>query len=300
LAEWPPEQGRPLLIGSIDVVRKAAAICDVALEFRPCATLEEAEFGAGIVPVLDPGGAELDDMRFGQVSDATARASFKWLLCGQQLAQGGQLAGLVIGPMDSIALKKVGISMDGPDFEPPDTFQLRLSGALRVVPITEHIRTREITSYVKQDLILKLIRLLDSQLKQWGIVEPRIGVAGVNPHAAYEEEKQEIAPAIAAAHGAGIQAEGPISPDSIFRMALEGRFDAVVTMFHDQGQIAVKTVGFAGACTVFLGLPYIRIGIPHGTAVEIAGTGRAQHLSMLAAIRTAAALADGRLSDLPS
>jgi 4-hydroxythreonine-4-phosphate dehydrogenase len=202
--------------------------------------------------------------------------------------------------MDSGALKKVGISMDGPDFEPPDTFQLRLSGALRVVPITEHIRTREIVSYVKQDRILKLIGLLDAQLRQWGIADPRIGVAGVNPHAAYEEEKEEIAPAVAAARAGGVRADGPVSPDSVFRMALEGRFDAVVTMFHDQGQIAVKTVGFAGACTVFLGLPYIRIGIPHGTAVEIAGNGKAQHFSMLAAIRTAAALADGRLSELPS
>jgi 4-hydroxythreonine-4-phosphate dehydrogenase len=282
------------------VVRKAAAICGVVLEFRPCANIEEAEFGAGFVPVLDPGGSDLDDMQFGQVSDATARASFKWLLCGQQLAQSGVLAGLVIGPMDSGALKKVGISMDGPDFEPPDTFQLRLSGALRVVPITEHIRTREIVSYVKQDRILKLIGLLDAQLRQWGIADPRIGVAGVNPHAAYEEEKEEIAPAVAAARAGGVRADGPVSPDSVFRMALEGRFDAVVTMFHDQGQIAVKTVGFAGACTVFLGLPYIRIGIPHGTAVEIAGNGKAQHFSMLAAIRTAAALADGRLSELPS
>ncbi len=97
-----------------------------------------------------------------------------------------------------------------------------------------------------------------------------------------------------AARRIGIDATGPVSPDSVFRRAMEGAFDAVVTMYHDQGQIAVKTAAFVGACTVFLGLPYVRIGIPHGTAYEIAGTGKAQHLTMLAAMHTAAALASGR------
>ena len=92
----------------------------------------------------------------------------------------------------------------------------------------------------------------------------------------------------------GIDAIGPVSPDAVFRQAREGVFDAVVTMYHDQGQIALKTAAFAGACTVFLGLPYVRIGIPHGTAYDIAGTGKAQHLTMLAAMRTAAALSSGR------
>ena len=92
----------------------------------------------------------------------------------------------------------------------------------------------------------------------------------------------------------GIDVSGPLVPDAVFRQTIEGKYDAVVTMFHDQGQIPVKTVGFAGACTVYIGLPYVMLNVPHGTAFDIAGKGVAQHLSMLSAMKTAARLASGQ------
>jgi 4-hydroxythreonine-4-phosphate dehydrogenase len=109
-----------------------------------------------------------------------------------------------------------------------------------------------------------------------------------------EEDHNEIKPAVAQAVSAGIDATGPIPPDSVFRMAGQGQFDVVVTMYHDQGQIAVKTAAFAGACTVYINLPYIQLSVPHGTAFDIAGRGVAQPLSMASAIRTAAMLAAGK------
>ncbi len=118
-------------------------------------------------------------------------------------------------------------------------------------------------------------------------------VAGFNPHAMFDEDVRRIAPAVEAARKEGIDARGPIGPDAVFRKNIEGVYDAVVTMFHDQGQIVVKTVGFAGACTLYLGLPYILLNVPHGVAFDIAGQGVAQHLSMLSALQTAAHLARG-------
>src|SRR5262249_16657229 len=127
----------------------------------------------------------------------------------------------------------------------------------------------------------------------WGLPKPRIAVAGLNPHAMFEEDREEVAPAIKEAREQGVDANGPISPDSVFRMALGGKFDAIVTMYHDQGQVAVKTSAFEGACTICLGLPYVLVAIPHGTAYDIAGTGKAQHFNMLAGLKTAARLAGG-------
>jgi 4-hydroxythreonine-4-phosphate dehydrogenase len=196
--------------------------------------------------------------------------------------------------VDSSSLKLGGIVKDIDDLQPPDTFMFRISGKLRAVPITEHIRIRDIPATVTQERVLHVIRMVDEKLRLWGLPRPHIAVAGLNPHAMFEEDREQVAPAIEAARALGIDASGPHSPDSVFRLAMEGRYDAVVTMYHDQGQIAVKTTAFEGACTIYMGLPYVMLNVPHGTAFDIAGKGKAQHYSVLAAIRTAAALAAGK------
>ena len=153
---------------------------------------------------------------------------------------------------------------------------------------------QEVPQSVRRERVRNVIVLIGEQLKRWGIVQPRIAVAGLNPHCMGEEEGREIAPAIADAKRAGFDVTGPLSPDTVFRLGVLGHYDVIVTMYHDQGQIAVKTVGLEGACTIFVGLPYLRIGIPHGSAMNIAGTGTAQHATTLKAMETAASLASGR------
>jgi 4-hydroxythreonine-4-phosphate dehydrogenase len=170
----------------------------------------------------------------------------------------------------------------------------RISGALRAVPITEHIRLRDVVATVTPARIVPVIRMVDEYLRKWGLPDPRVGVAGLNPHAMFEEDREQVAPAVEEARKLGIDVTGPISPDSVFRLCLEGRYDAVVTMYHDQGQIAVKTTAFEGACTIYMGLQFVMLNVPHGTAFDIAGLGKAQHKSILMAMRTAAALASGK------
>ncbi len=284
---------KPILIGDSVAVERAIKVCGVTRKVTridsPDATVNEDSIG-----VLDPGGLQPGDYTVGKASAKSGKAVVDWIRLGESLGASGRIGGLVLAPVDSDSLKMGGGVKDIDDLQPAGTFMFRVSGALRVVPITEHIRMRDIPATVKTDRIVHVIRMLDENLKRWGLPKPRIAVAGLNPHAMFEEDREEVAPAVVEAKRLGIDASGPISPDSVFRMVLDRRYDAVVTMYHDQGQVAVKTAAFEGACTIYMGLPYVMVNVPHGSAFDIAGKGVAQHYSVLAAMKTAAALAAGR------
>lgn len=284
----------PLLIGCLDAVKDAARVCGIDRPVVAISSPREAAANPGCIPVIDPGGISKGEWVMGKPSAAAGQAVVRWVRAAEALGASGHISGLVFGPVDSTSLKLSGLVKDIDDLQPPGTYMFRVSGNLRVVPITEHIRLRDIPATVKKERIVELIQMLNSNLKNWGLANPRIAVAGMNCHAMFEEDVEEVLPAVQEAKAAGIDASGPISPDSVFRMVMEGRYDAVVTMYHDQGQIAVKTTAFEGACTIYMGLPYVMLNVPHGTAFDIAGTGRAQHRSFLAALKTASALASGR------
>jgi 4-hydroxythreonine-4-phosphate dehydrogenase len=289
----PQARSRVLLVGSLETIGEAARACGADVRFRKIASVDEVEANNGAIPVFDPGNLARSDYSVGEASGAGGRASFEWLRLTLDLAEAGAIDACVIGPINRQAFRLAGIFGATDEMHPPDTYQFRVNGPLRIVPITEHIKLRDVPATVTKSAVLRLIVLMDERLRRWGFAAPRLGVAGLNPHCAGEEDAEQIEPAVEEAKQRGIDATGPVSPDAVFRQAAEGRFDAVVSMYHDQGQIAIKTSAFAGACTIFVGLPYVRIGVPHGTAYEIAGTGRAQHLTMLAAMNTAAALASG-------
>ena len=170
---------------------------------------------------------------------------------------------------------------------------LRCSGNLRYVPIGEHVLIRDVPPSVTKDNVAGVIRLVGNQLERWGMKAPRIAVAGLNPHCAGSEDRDEIAPAVELTRAEGFDVTGPLSPDTVFRRALHGQFDVVVAMYHDQGQIAIKTTGLEEACAIFIGLPYVRVGVPHGSAMDIAGKGIAKPGTVLTALKTASRLING-------
>lgn len=284
---------RPVLIGDAGVVERAARLCGVT---RPVVRLSSVSDwqDEAVLNVLDPGSVAVLDKPFGQSDAACGQAVLDWTATGTRLGQEGAIAGLVMGPIDTYSLKATGKIVDIDEMQPAGTFMLRITGKLRAVPLSEHVPLSTAIAMVTPERVLHVVRLVNATLKSWGIAAPRIAVAGINPHAMFPEDQERVAPAIQAAREAGIAASGPAVPDAVFRQCMEGEHDAVVTMFHDQGQIAIKTAGFEGACTVYLGLPFVLLNVPHGVAFDIAGTGTAQHLSMLAALRTAANLAAGR------
>lgn len=283
----------PLVIGSGEVLQRAIGVCGLDLRVATVPDATRAPHGPGVADVLDPGHLDAAAVQWGCASAANGRAVYEWVRLAEQLGEAGDIGGWVMGPINSQALKLAGVMHDLDDLQPPGTYVLRLSGPLRVVPISEHIPLEQVPASVTREAVLKLLQLLDSTLKDWGMARPRLAVAGLNPHAMGRAEEEQIAPAVQAARQAGLDVTGPVSPDAVFRQCVEGRHDAVVSMYHDQGQIAVKTAVFAGACSVFIGLPYVHLSMPHGTAYDIAGTGTAQHESMLSALRTAGALARG-------
>lgn len=290
----PQAVSRPLLIGSLAALEKTRAACGIDIALRAIADSADARYQPGVIDVLDPVPLDPAQLVFGRASAACGEAVLQWLDSAEHLGRAGVVQASIMAPIDSTAIRLTGKLKELDDLQPPGTWLLRVSDGLRVVPIAEHVLMRDVPATVTQANVLALLRLLDGTLKRFGLAQPRIAVAGLNPHAMGPEDREQIAPAVEQARAEGIVASGPVSPDAVFRQCIEGRHDAVVSMYHDQGQIAVKTAVFEGACSIYIGLPYVHLSIPHGSAYDIAGKGIAQHKSMLSAMLTAAALAAGR------
>jgi 4-hydroxy-L-threonine phosphate dehydrogenase PdxA len=293
LATREPQAGAAIaLIGSIDAVRNAARLADADLTFEPAALPLRVSPRPGVIPVVDPGNLAASDIAIGMPTRFAGEATAAWVKDGVRYAEAGAIDGLIVAPIDMTSFHLAGIDMDE-YFEPDDILLLRQTGLLRTVPIAEHVLIRDVPPMVKKDRVLAVIATVDRAFKSWGTRAAKIAVAGLNPHCMGDEDQLEIKPAVEAARAAGIDASGPFSPDTIFRRGVSGDFDVVVTMYHDQGQIAVKTIGLENACGIFIGLPYVRVGIPHGSAMEIAGKNAAFYGTALLAMNTAVRLVNG-------
>ncbi|MBL0422436.1 4-hydroxythreonine-4-phosphate dehydrogenase PdxA [Ramlibacter sp. AW1] len=284
---------RPVLVGDLGVVHRAARVCGLSARFE-AVTDPAQQLPVGTIGVVDPGGFDVSTCAFGKASAASGNAVLGWIERGEALGRQRSLQALVMGPVESASLKATGRVQDIDELQPAGTFMLRMSGKLRVVPLTEHVPLTEAVAAATPERVFQVIEMANASLRKWGFERPRIAVAGINPHAMFPQDQERIAPAVARAQAQGIAAQGPLVPDAVFRQCVQGQWDVVVTMYHDQGQIPIKTVGFEGACTVYIGLPFVMLNVPHGTAYDIAGRGVAQHQSMLSAVKTAAALATGR------
>nr|MBC8263756.1 4-hydroxythreonine-4-phosphate dehydrogenase PdxA [Anaerolineales bacterium] len=214
----------------------------------------------------------------------------------------GEVQGIATGPLNKEAMQLGGYDYIGHTeiladlAKSPRCTTMLISGSLRVVHVTRHLPLRQVADSITRERVLETIRLTAEGLPAMGVVEPRLGVAALNPHGGEggllgREEIEEIAPAVEAAQATGIDARGPYPADSIFFRAIAGEFDAVVAMYHDQGHIPVKTHGFESSVTVTLGLPIVRTSVDHGTAFDIAWQGLASPQSLIEAVKLAAEMA---------
>jgi 4-hydroxythreonine-4-phosphate dehydrogenase len=218
----------------------------------------------------------------------------------------GEAAGLITAPIHKAVLKEAGFPYPGhTEFlgfltKAPRAVMMLASEKLRVVPLTIHTPLAEVPKIITKDLILETAEItLKALARDFAIPQPRLAVAGLNPHAGEEgmlglEEKDLIAPAIQLLKARGHKVAGPLSADTLFHDEARKNYDAVLTMYHDQGLIPIKTLSFWDGVNVSLGLPIVRTSPDHGTAFDIAGKGKADHRSMIAAIRLAAAITDAR------
>lgn len=285
---------RPLLIGSAHAMRTAVAQSGLGLKVRGIDAPERLTGRRDVIEILDSGALDPADITPGADSAACGRASATWLDEADALARSGRLQATVMAPISSVAMKSAGVLDRVVQIKPGRSYLLLASGALRIAHLTDHVPLREVSQLITARLIASSLRQLDAALRQWGIAAPRIGVAGFNPHAAGPEDEEQIAPGVKRARASGVDATGPISPDTVFRQCVEGRFDLVLAMYHDQGHIAIKTAAFAGNVAIVVGPPYPHVTVAHGTAYDIVGRGIADHTMIRNAILTAGSLAEGR------
>lgn len=300
-----------VVIGDVGVMRRAAAIVGGSLAV---ARIERAsdidELPPRCIPVLQLGSlpADLASLPFGRIDARAGAAAAACIEHAVPLARAGEIGAIVTAPIHKEALAAAGVrfpghtemlqalAADGGELVPPVRMMLA-NDELRTVLVTIHMSLRDALDALDFDAVLSTIRIAHASAARWGQPNPRIAVAGLNPHAGEgglfgREEIEFIAPAVAAACAEGIAASGPFAPDTVFMRARNapdhpGEFDVVVSMLHDHGLIAVKYLGVEQGVNVTLGLPFVRTSPDHGTAFDIAGTGRAAPASLAAAVRMA-------------
>ncbi len=298
------DQCRPLVIGDAERLRQADAICATGLAVRriPAAQVETAEYGPGVVNCID---LKLipHDLPWGKLSARAGEGAYQFLATAAQLAMEGKVAAICTAPLNKEALHAAGHNFPGHTellahlTGTGEVSMMLTTPKLKVLHVTTHIGLIDAIARIEPALVERTIARGHAALEKSGIAHPHIGVCGINPHAGenglfgHGEEEQKIAPAIEACRKRGWNVEGPLPADTLFYLAQRGDFDLVIAMYHDQGHGPVKVLGLESGVNITIGLPVVRTSVDHGTAFDIAGTGKADERSLLEAIRQAVQLA---------
>ncbi len=297
-------QCHPLVVGDARVFT-APRFAALAPRLEPVTCVADATFSPEAVTLLDLHNLDPAQVTVGEISPAAGRAAVEYVVAATDLALNGEIDAVATAPLNKAAMQQAGYAYLGHTellMERTDTERcttMLATPGLRVTHVTRHVPFREIPALITRDRVLGTISVTHEGMRDLGFTVPRLAVAGLNPHNGEEgllgrEEIDVIAPAVASARAQGIDAHGPLPADSVFFQALAGEYDAVVTMYHDQGHIAVKTHNFVESITITLGLPIVRTSADHGTAFDIAGQGIADARSMAAATLEAANIARRR------
>ena len=295
---------RPLVIGDAKRLEQAAAIARLTLGVRSIEEPEQARFEHGTVDCIDVGLVP-PGLPFGQLSAIAGEAAYRYIERAVALASKKRIDAICTAPLNKEALNAAGHRYPGHTELLADLTGTRevslmlMAPKLRVIHVTTHIGLLDAIERIDAGLVERTIGRGRDLLLRAGISDPRIAVCGINPHAGEGglfgrgEEETKIVPAIDACIARGWRVEGPLPADTLFFRALRGDFDLVVAMYHDQGHGPVKAVAFDLGVNVTAGLPVVRTSVDHGTAFDIAGTGKADERSMLEALRQAALLSRG-------
>jgi len=300
---------RPVVIGAAATMREALALIGGAQTLHAVSRVADCRWAEGTVEVLDLGNVDMATLPRCEVSAAAGRAAYEYIERSVALAQAGEIDAIVTAPVNKEALAAAGVQHSGhteilAQLSNTRDFAMLLMGKeLKVIHVTTHVALRRVPDLVTRERVLKTIRLAQKTLEGLGQPHGRIAVAGLNPHAGEDglfgdEEQRQIVPAIEAARAEGLSVTGPLPADTVFSRARGGEFDIVVAMYHDQGHIPVKTLGFEydettkkwtglSGVNVTVGLPFLRVSVDHGTAFDRSWKGVANHESMVEALEVA-------------
>ncbi len=303
---------RPVVVGDYRVMEDVLKFTDLKLTLNPIVNIQDARGVRGIMDILDLKNMPLDRLRYKEVTFEQGKASFEYVAKVIELAMEKKIDGTVTGPINKAAIHAAGHRYAGHTeiyatlTDTRDYSMMLTHGGFRVTHVSTHVSLREACDRVKKDRVRRVIDLTWDALKNFDLARPRIGVAGLNPHCGEggmfgHEDDEEILPAVESARRKGYDVEGPIPADTVFSKMKGGMYDAVVVMYHDQGHIPMKFLGFQydektgqwgemSGVNVTLGLPIVRTSVDHGTAFGKAGEGRANPQSMIEAIQLGAML----------
>lgn len=299
------EKCRPFVIGSIPILERALkALRDNAddqfnkdypgaeVTFRKISDPSEARFERGVIDVMETGDYDTDSIRWGEVQKLAGQMAYDFIVRSIELGLAKKVDAVSTAPINKQAIKLVGVKEPGHteiyQHMTNSKYALTMFSChkLRVFFVSRHLSLMDAIKFASRSEILKDVIDINTELKKVGIAKPKIAVAGLNPHNGDNglfgtEEITDIGPAVEDAKKAGIDCVGPLPADSLFNDAKDGRYDAILSLYHDQGHIACKTYDFEGSVTLTFGLPFIRSSVDHGTAFALAGKGTAQYRSMI-------------------
>lgn len=293
------EAARCIAVGDRKVMEQAIRITGADLRIKTVKEPEEGEFEEGILNLIDLDNVDMDQFAFGEVSGMCGRAAYEYIEESVRLANEGRADAVATTPINKEALKAADIHFIGHTeifsalTETEDPLTMFETNGLRVFFLTRHVSLRNMLDMVTKERIKDYVKRCLEALKRLGVEEGTMAVAGLNPHCGEhglfgDEEVKEIIPAVLELQEEGYPVTGPIGADSVFHQAAQGRFNSVLSLYHDQGHIATKTLDFDRTIAVTNGMPILRTSVDHGTAFDIAGTGKAAAVSMIEAILLAA------------
>jgi len=310
------EACRAIVIGDRSVMAATLALLRSRLTLHAVASVDECAFEPGHLECLDLANVDAATLPKSAVSAEAGRAAYAYIETAVRLCQTGQIDGIVTAPVNKEALAAAGVQHSGHTeilarlTATKDFAMLLMGKELKVIHVTTHVALRRVPDLVTRERVGRVIRLAQQTMTGLGRPRARIAVCGLNPHAGEDglfgdEEKTQIAPAVADARRDGLDVHGPLPADTLFSRARGGEFDIVVAMYHDQGHVPVKTLGFnydekSGTWTglsgvnVTVGLPFLRVSVDHGTAFDRAWKGIANPESMLEAIDVAVRMLSAR------
>lgn len=296
------EIAQPIVIGDKKMMQRALDLLQSSLKINVVENLDNLNTKYGTIDLIDLDNVPAD-LIYSQVDPRAGKAAYEYVEKAVQYAMENKIQAVVTAPLNKEALHAGGKMFPGHTeilaqlSGTKDYSMMLVSEKLRVIHVTTHVQLRKACDLVKKERVLTVIKLADENAKMLGFKQPRVAVAGLNPHSGEngmfgDEDRKEIVPAVEAAKQLGINASGPIPPDTVFHRAANlNEFDIVVVMYHDQGHIPIKLLGFDTGVNVTVGLPFIRTSVDHGTAFPIAGKGIADSKSMTESLYLAAQMA---------
>src|SRR5699024_10733502 len=293
------DECRPLVIGDEKVFAKAIEVVEADLNLHVITEPKDGKYEYGTVDFINLENININEFAYGKVQAQCGQASFEYIKTAVELANDGAVKAIATTPINKESLKAAGVPHIGhtemledlTNTEDPLTmFQVR---GMRIFFLTRHLSLKDAINQMTKERVRDYLSRCDQALQRLGVESRKLAVAGLNPHSGEGglfgmEEIEEITPGIALAQQDGIDVIGPVPADSVFFQALNGKYDAVLSLYHDQGHIAAKMTDFHRTISITNGLPFLRTSVDHGTAFDIAGKNIASSVSMEECIKLAA------------